>query len=119
MALRKFHGVEDYIDYFPLYGDVLQKLRQLILSTSPKIHERIRYNFPFYDYHGMLLFLAVQKKRVVIGFVDGSQMSDTAGAFASFNQKYIRHLRYQTTKDIVEDIVLHYVHEAMLLKEMK
>ncbi len=119
MALPRFFSVEEYIDYFPLHAVVLQKLRQRIVSISPKIVERIRYNGPFYDYYGMFLFLAVQKNKVVMGFVDGYLMSDEAAAFAPFNQKYIRHLSFKTGHEIHDDILVQYLHEAMLLKEMK
>ncbi len=119
MSLPKFYSVESYLDYFPEHSELLEMLRFHILQSNPKITERIRYNCPFYDYYGMLLFLAVQKKKVVIGFVDGGLMSNESDAFIPMKGKYIRHLQFSTPSDLDEDILFQYLHEAMMIKELR
>lgn len=119
MPLPKFYSVASYIDYFPEHSELLEMLRFHILQSNPKIAERIRYNCPFYDYYGMFLFLAVQKKKVVIGFVDGVLMSNEANAFIPMKGTQIRHLQYASTKDVNEDILYHYLQEAMMIKELR
>lgn len=119
MSLPKFYSVESYIDYFSEHSELLETLRYLIRNSNPKISERIRYNCPFYDYYGMFLFLAVQKKRVVIGFVDGVLMSNEANAFIPLKGTQIRHLQYATSSDVNEEILFQYLQEAMMIKELR
>ncbi len=54
---------------------MLEKLRKTILSTVPDAEELIRWNAPFYKYHGFLAGFAAYKNHIRFGTV-GSQIDD-------------------------------------------
>ena len=92
----------------------MERLRQL-LSTFPEITEKIRYTVPFYDYCGMLLYIApYQKKRLVIGFCNGVHMKVKSGVLINdTGQTQIRHYELSENKNINEKVIIRLIYEAM------
>lgn len=117
MAWPKFQSTEHFLEYHAEHSAILETLRRIVLSCSDHIREGIRYNTPFYDYKGMLLYISLNKKYVYIGFVHGISMSDEAGVFASNTLKQIRQIHYKSLRDIDEEVLRNYVFEAMLIQD--
>ncbi len=119
MALPKFYSVDAYFEYFPDLFDLLAQLRYHILNLDPRIKESVKFNCPFYDYYGMFLFLGVQKHKVVLGFVNGVELGNSAGAFKISKLKQVRHLEYQNIQDLNVETLIDYLQEAMLINELR
>jgi hypothetical protein len=97
-----------------------QELSPLILSVSSEIQENIKFNTPFYTYKGFLLYFSVIKKgyKLVLGFRDGHLMSDEENIHQAYEgQTQIRHWVLQHDRPEKHDVLLRYIHEAILIKE--
>lgn len=117
--MEKVFSVDDYLSHLePWMQEKLTELRQL-LSTFPEIKERIRYNAPFYDYQGMMLYAGIYRKnRLVIGFCDGKHHSDKNKILiADAGQTQIRHweLHQHQSTDLIT--LAAYVEEAMQIRD--
>ncbi|WP_127583718.1 iron chaperone [Paenibacillus koleovorans] len=67
MSREKFETVEQYIATFPPdVRAVLEKLRQTIKEAEPLAQEKISYNIPAFEYHGMLIYFSAYKKHCSI-----------------------------------------------------
>lgn len=96
----------------------MEQVRQILL-TFPEITEKIRYTVPFYDYCGMLIYLAPYKKtRLVVGFCNGVNMSDKSGVLMNdAGQTQIRHYELFEHKKLNEKIIVHLVKEALRVNQ--
>ena len=115
--MRKYFTVDAYLNDPDLPSWMRVKMEQVrqILSTFPNITEKIRYTVPFYDYCGMLLYLApYQKNRLVVGFCNGVQMTDKTGVLINdAGQTQIRHYELFEHKKINETAIIRLINEAM------
>ncbi len=96
----------------------LAYVRQLIL-TFPEITEKVRYKCPFYDYHGMLLYMSPYRKhRLVVGFCNGVYMEDKK-KYLTFDagQTQIRHFELFEHKKMDEVILIQLIEEAMRINK--
>lgn len=72
--------VDDYIASQPLpeVREALERLRQMIVKTSPDAEEVISYGMPGYKLHGMLVYFAAFKNHC--SFFPGSRMVESMKA---------------------------------------
>ena len=112
-------GIDLYVAKLePWMQERFETIRQLIL-TFPEIKETFRYQAPFYDYHGMMLYMGhYRRTRFVMGFCNGVLMKNEAGILrADANQTQIRHLEFFKDRPMNEALVIACIHEAMQVNE--
>ncbi len=75
----------------PSVGQVVETLRQIILSTDPEISERIKWNNPSFYYTGEmkefdpkeykrdLIVMNLHKGRIMLVFPSGAKVNDQSG----------------------------------------
>jgi hypothetical protein len=75
----------------PAVGQVVETLRQMILSTDPEIGERIKWNNPSFYYTGEmvefdpkeykrdLIVMNLHKGRIMLVFPSGAKVNDQSG----------------------------------------
>ncbi|MBL8000491.1 MAG: DUF1801 domain-containing protein [Flavobacteriales bacterium] len=68
-----------------------QRLRELLLEASPLMRESWKYSTPFYDHRRWMCYLSLQRKGLVLGFIQGVHMPDPDGLFAPTDHVQIRH----------------------------
>ena len=113
-------AVDNYIYNAPeKYRDLLCRLREILLNSSPYIDEKIAYQTPFYKHFGMLCYIAHGKRGVEVGFWRGHELSNEQGVLIADGRKIVRSLVYEKTEDLDENILLEIVQEAMLLNEQR
>ena len=67
--MAKPQDVDAYIAAAPPEArPILEELRNLVLTTIPKVEERISWNVPFYRHNGEIGGFAAYKKHVSVGF---------------------------------------------------
>ncbi|MBK9275459.1 MAG: DUF1801 domain-containing protein [Flavobacteriales bacterium] len=67
------------------------RLRDLLLEASPQMAETWKYGIPFYEHRRWMCYLSLQKKGLVLGFVEGVHLGDPEGLFAPTDHAQIRH----------------------------
>lgn len=119
--MKRYSSLEHYIfEQEEWIQRKYQELSPLILSVSSEIQESIKFNAPFYTYKGFLLYFSVIKKgnKLVLGFCDGHLMSDEENILqANEGQTQIRHWVLQREAREKHDVLVRYIHEAILIKE--
>jgi hypothetical protein len=92
--------VEAWFEKLPQeWHEVAQRVRELILGAAPSMEEKWMFkSAPFYLHHGWLIYLALQKGRLIVGFCNGVHMADPEGLFARTQHAQIRH--YQPPKEL-------------------
>lgn len=85
--------VQRWFDGLPEpWGERAQRIRELVLDAAPGVEERWMFkSAPFYIHHGWLIYLALQRGQLVVGFCNGVHMLDPEGLFANTDHKQIRH----------------------------
>ena len=112
-------GVNAFIDQQPpTHRRVLNALRIIILQAGPQIEETIKYNIPFYSYHGRLCFLNTRDGVVELGFCQGAFLSNEQEYLVG-EGKEVRHVRMKSLADIDQDALQVLLQEAILLNEAK
>ncbi|CCH53976.1 hypothetical protein BN8_03112 [Fibrisoma limi BUZ 3] len=113
--------VDDYIEnQLPSCQVLLRRLRQLILNAAPGITEKISWNVPFYTYRNQFVcYLNVLRndESIDVAFLRGMELTDETGRLEDRGRKTVKSLvvRFLTAAD--EELVLTYLHEALLLNE--
>ncbi|RVU00108.1 hypothetical protein EOD41_14200 [Mucilaginibacter limnophilus] len=98
---------------------ILNHLRELIHSASPKITETVKWGMPFFEYKGPVCHIAAFKQHCAFGFWKAGRLKDPhkvlqeeegsgAGSFG----------RIISLSDLPSDeILLEYIHEMIALNE--
>ena len=95
---------------------ILNHIRALIHKTCPEVVEEIKWNFPVFEYHGVLCNMAGFKEHCAFGFWKASLMKDPEKIFGSTAMGDLDKIR--SMKDLPKDSVLiKYIQEAMKLNE--
>ena len=77
--MPKPQDVDAYIAAAPAESrPILEELRKIVLSTLPKVDEKIAWGVPIYRYHGEIGGYAAYKKHVSVGL--GADVMDGATA---------------------------------------
>jgi len=111
-------AIEKYIHDAPeKYREMLFRLREIIVNSSPFIEEKIAYTVPFFKHFGMLCYISHGKRGVEVGFWRGNELSNEQGVLSQDERKIVRSLIYQEPEDINEQILMEILQEAMMLNE--
>ncbi len=95
--------------------DILTKVREIILSTNPKITEDIKWGAPAFIYKGNMIGLVAFKKFVGIWFHKGALLRDVFGlleassektkAMRKYNVAHINELNQEGLKALVQEAI--------------
>lgn len=86
--------IEDWYLQLPEpWREVADALRELVLDASPLMREERKYRTPFFAYRRCMCYLSLQQRGLVLGFVQGSRMDETAPLFAHTGHRLIRQYR--------------------------
>lgn len=118
--MTKYLTVDDYI----LSKDEETKqliflLRDIILSTSTEITERLSFNCPFYHYNGMLCYISIEKKVVYVGFCRGVLLKEKYPVLEIKNRKLIASISYKSMDEVDVDIIQNILIDSMQLNKDK
>ncbi|MFY8000351.1 MAG: DUF1801 domain-containing protein [Candidatus Kapaibacteriota bacterium] len=112
-------------EYFALLNEpqksIALEARALVLSTEPDIQEEMKYGVPFYVRQGMICYLNVNKSGVMLGFMSGTQMSDSFELFSGKSLKLVRHIALPSIAFIhaKREEITNYVIEAIVINDAK
>jgi hypothetical protein len=107
--------VEAWFEKLPdQWRDRAQRIRELILEAAPGMKEEWMFESAiFYKHHGWLIYLAMQKVGLVVGFCNGVHMTDPEGLFARTEHTQVRHYLPPPTGRLSETALRHLIDEAL------
>lgn len=117
-----FNSVEEFLDYLPdEERQVVEALRDIIMSNVPEVEERLSYNVPYYFRKRRLFFIWPPsipwgKKGpagVQFGFCYGSEMNDDLKWLDKGDRKQVCLKEFNTVKDIDYEVLTAYIFEAV------
>lgn len=118
--MKKYLDVNDYFfELKPWQQQTCFAIHQMILNANPIIQCGIKYNIPFYTYHGYLAYLGLyQQRHLILGFCQGHLMADEANLLKhDAGQKQIRHWRFSESEPINWELLIQYINEALIINE--
>jgi hypothetical protein len=93
-TLTKLSDQEQVSEYIaklePEFGEIIKKIRQIVLNADPEIGERIKWNNPSFYYNGEMkpfnpkeykreiIVLNLHKNRIMLVFPSGAKLNDTS-----------------------------------------
>lgn len=113
-------AVEAWFEALPdAWRPQAQRLRELLLEASPVMRETWKYGIPFYEHRRWMCYLSLQKKGLVLGFVQGRDMLDPDGLFAPTEHAQIRHhLPPPAPAPLPEGALRRLLQEAIAVNEV-
>lgn len=121
MAKQRLTPDEYYQAIQEPHKSIALEARKLLRDTEPDVIEEIKFGVPFYSRQGMVCYMNINKSGVTVGFICGTQMSDTFGLFSKKNLKMVRHITLPSVDFIHEnyDKITNYVIEALVINDSK
>ena len=93
---------------------VFRQLRNIILSASPQIEEKLVYNIPFFYGKKRIFYLNPLKNGVDLGFCDGYLLSDNP-VLEQKSRTQVKTIFYRHHSEIDEEILIPLIHEAIII----
>ena len=121
MSIKAKSGstADDYIAMLdPPIREVASTLRELILSTKPKLKEEIKWGHPTYSKKRIICYIGAFPDHVNFGFWKGAEMKDPDGLLEGTG-KGLRHVKVYSTKDIKKGKFRALLKEAVKLDLLK
>ena len=116
--------LEEFYEYItPAERSMVDLLRDIILSTSPKFREKISYQVPYFFIHSRVCYIwpaSVKpgpKAGVVLGFCKGQMIVDDEGILEKEGRKEIATITFFSIKDIKSRKIKEFLHQAILIDE--
>jgi hypothetical protein len=108
-------------NYFELITDaelleLALAVRNLIKRTLPGVSECVKWDLPFYTYHGNLCYLNMRKGHLELGFYRGIHLSNSSGLLQG-NGKLIRHIILHPRNDLPQAGIVETLLEASKVNE--
>ncbi|MBL4623701.1 MAG: DUF1801 domain-containing protein [Flavobacteriales bacterium] len=112
-------GVDHYLLDLPFPQQfIAQELRRIILNSSTKMEESIKYGVPFYTYKKPFCYLAKKKTGIMyVGLIHGQKIKNHSELLISEKLKQVSHLEADSI-DFVEENqneITAIIQEAILL----
>lgn len=102
----------------PFARPILKKIRALFHEACPQIEETMKWNFPHFEYKGIVARLGAFKKHVSFGFWKGNLLSDKHRLFAGVEKPEMTWARITDISQLPPDeVLLEYIREAVALNE--
>jgi len=100
------------------WREVAEEIRALVLERSPLMKEEWKFATPFFVHRRWLCYLSMQQGSLILGFVQGSRMSDPAGLFSASGHQRIRHHRPAGSVELLRGTALRQaVDEAIAIND--
>jgi hypothetical protein len=113
----------------PLLGETVKAIRQIILSTSPLIGERIKWNHPSFFYLGQLLpfnpkeykrdiaVFNLHKGRIMLVLPSGAKLNHASGLLEGDYTDGRRTITFKNVADVIskEQLLLEVIKEWISL----
>ncbi|HLT33235.1 MAG TPA: YdeI/OmpD-associated family protein [Aquaticitalea sp.] len=98
---------------------MMKKLREIILSSDPKIVEDWKWGAPNFNVCGMVCWLVAFKEHIGINFFKGSLIKDQFKLFdkTGAEDKNNRIIKFSVEDEIDEDKLKYYLFEAIRLNK--
>ncbi|MFI5144652.1 MAG: DUF1801 domain-containing protein [Ignavibacteria bacterium] len=110
--------VNSFVEKFPNHiRRMIQKIRSIILSSAPGIHESLKHKIPFYTHKGLLCYINPTNEKVIIGFSKGAEFANDDNLLVG-SGKTMRHLIYKSIKEIKTEKLQHLIYEALIINEI-
>lgn len=95
-------------------GEMLARLRKLILATDPNLTEEWKWDTPVWSYKGNVVAGGVFKDHVKLNFFKGASLKDPNGLFnAGLEAKATRGIDFHEGEEINESALRELVREAV------
>lgn len=114
--------VESYIAELPPGQALLtERLRRVILSSDPRITERISYKVPFYRCDGLLCYISTRRSGIYIGLCQGVHLADPFGVLEAEGRKQVRSVTLLSLQDLSqkEEAIRFYIQESLRWNTLK
>jgi len=99
-------------------GEIVSKVRNIILKTAPEADEAIKWAQPVYSVNGPFAYIKAFKNSVNFGFWRGVDIQDPAGLLQGTGEK-MRHVKLLSLEDINEPTYIDFVQQAVKLNLAK
>ena len=99
-------------------GEIVTKVRQIILDASPNIKESIKWAQPVYESNGPFAYIKALKNDVNFGFWRGIDIVDPKEILQGSGEK-MRHIKLKNFTDIDENLFSDFVRQAIELNKTK
>ncbi len=99
-------------------GEIVSKVRNIILKTAPEADEAIKWAQPVYSVNGPFAYIKAFKNSVNFGFWRGVDIQDPAGLLQGTGEK-MRHVKLLSLDDIDEPAYIDFVQQAVKLNLAK
>ena len=115
----KSPAVDDYIAKSADFArPILKKLRTLFHKSTSNIIETMKWNFPHFEYQGIVGSMAAFKHHVSFGFWKAGLMSDPEGLLKGVGNNSMAGMRVTRLDELPADgTLLAYIREAVRLNE--
>ena len=111
--------VDDYIAGLEGWkGEVVSKLRGIILEAAPDAKESIKWAQPVYESNGPFAYIKAFQSAVNFGFWRGVDIKDPKGLLHGSGGK-MRHVKLTSLDDIDEGTFTDFVLQAIELNKAK
>lgn len=116
---RTIDVVDQYLIDLP---EEIQKitvaLRNIILTSSPKLIEEYKWSMPNYSYNGLVCYLQAAKKHVNLGFHKGNVLQDLdTYNLLQGTGKALRHIKIKKLDEIKPEAFTSIIQAAVALNE--
>lgn len=103
----------------PFARPILKQVRKLVHQACPEVVETIKWGMPFFEYKGILCFMASFKAHCGFGFWHGKQLEKEYPELGAKNEKGMGQLgRILSIKDLPSDkVIIALVKSAMKLHD--
>ncbi|MFP4845448.1 DUF1801 domain-containing protein [Winogradskyella sp. PE311] len=96
------------------YKSILLQLQAIIVAIAPDAELLYKWKIPFYYYNGIpLCYLNQTKDYVDLAFWHFDKMEEFTEYFTDANRKSIRSLRYKSTDDIRDEVVVYVLQKQL------
>ena len=108
-------------------GEILARLRKIILEADPVIVEQVKWKMPTrplglltWSHSGMFCFAEIWKDNVKLLFTKGAQLQDPAKLFnARLKSADTRAIEFRQDDAVDQDLLTALVHEAVELNQLR
>lgn len=121
-----FRDINDFLEYLPEAElAVVDRLREIVLSTIPRCKEKLSYNVPYYYCYSRICFIwpasvpwgKVKNEGVILGLCRGHLISKDLTYFELGSRKEVSMRTFFSPSEINEEMIRMYLQEAVAIDE--
>jgi hypothetical protein len=99
-------------------GEVVSRVRQIILNAAPEANESIKWAQPVYESDGPFAYIRAFQNTVNFGFWRGIDIKDPKGRLQGSGGK-MRHVKLSSLDDIDESTFSDLIRQAIEMNRLK